>query len=51
MALATLADFGLGVEMVLFYCTFVVLKARNTLTVQVHPNEYKLQREKRLFQA
>ncbi|KAK4207321.1 hypothetical protein QBC37DRAFT_97120 [Rhypophila decipiens] len=38
-------------EMVLFYCTFVALKARNTLTVQVHPSEYKLQREKRLFQA
>ena len=38
-------------EMVLFYCTFVALKARNTLTVQVHPGEYKLQREKRLFQA
>ncbi len=38
-------------EMVLFYCTFVALKARNMLTVQIHPNEYKLQREKRLFQA
>ncbi|KAH8889487.1 hypothetical protein GQ53DRAFT_216495 [Thozetella sp. PMI_491] len=38
-------------EMVLFYCTFVSLKARNTLTVQVSPEEYKLSREKRLFQA
>ncbi|KAK0730566.1 hypothetical protein B0H67DRAFT_39137 [Lasiosphaeris hirsuta] len=38
-------------EMVLFYCTFVALKARNMLTVQIHPNEFKLQREKRLFQA
>lgn len=38
-------------EMVLFYCTFVSLKARNTLTVQVSPEEYKLGREKRLFQA
>ncbi|KAK1828195.1 hypothetical protein QBC39DRAFT_393293 [Podospora conica] len=38
-------------EMVLFYCTFVALKARNMLTIQIHPNEYKLQREKRLFQA
>jgi hypothetical protein len=37
--------------MVLFYCTFVALKARNTLTVQMHPDEYKLAREKRLFQA
>lgn len=41
----------LTVEMVLFYCTFVALKARNTLTVQIHPDEYKLSREKRLFQA
>ncbi|KAK0754059.1 hypothetical protein B0T18DRAFT_28159 [Schizothecium vesticola] len=38
-------------EMVLFYCTFVALKARNMLTIQIHPNEYKLQREKRHFQA
>lgn len=38
-------------EMVLFYCTFLALKARNTLTVQIHPEEYKLAREKRLFQA
>ncbi|GAB1311187.1 DH domain-containing protein [Madurella fahalii] len=38
-------------EMVLFYCTFVALKARNMLTVQIHPNEFRLQREKRLFQA
>lgn len=37
--------------MVLFYSTFVSLKARNTLTVQIHPDEYKLGREKRLFQA
>jgi hypothetical protein len=40
-----------GLEMVLFYCTFVALKARNLLTVQIHPNEFKLHREKRLFQA
>jgi len=38
-------------EMVLFYCTFVALKARNRLTVQIHPEEFKLRREKRLFQA
>ncbi|KAK4245621.1 hypothetical protein C7999DRAFT_42840 [Corynascus novoguineensis] len=38
-------------EMVLFYCTFVALKARNLLTVQIHPNEFQLRREKRLFQA
>lgn len=38
-------------EMVLFYCTFVALKARNTLTVQINPTELQLQREKRLFQA
>jgi len=40
-----------GAEMVLFYCTFVALKARNRLTVQIHPEEFKLRREKRLFQA
>ncbi|CCC04853.1 unnamed protein product [Sordaria macrospora k-hell] len=38
-------------EMVLFYCTFVALKARNRLTVQIAPTEFQLQREKRLFQA
>ncbi|KAK4155354.1 hypothetical protein C8A00DRAFT_13575 [Chaetomidium leptoderma] len=38
-------------EMVLFYCTFLALKARNLLTVQIHPNEFMLCREKRLFQA
>ncbi|KAL2178632.1 uncharacterized protein P884DRAFT_276534 [Thermothelomyces heterothallicus CBS 202.75] len=38
-------------EMVLFYCTFVALKARSLLTVQIHPNEFQLRREKRLFQA
>jgi hypothetical protein len=38
-------------EMALFYCTFVALKARNLLTVQIHPDEFQLRREKRLFQA
>ncbi|KAL2128184.1 hypothetical protein VTI74DRAFT_9546 [Chaetomium olivicolor] len=38
-------------EMVLFYCTFLALKARNLLTVQIHPNEFHLRRERRLFQA
>jgi hypothetical protein len=37
--------------MVLFYCTFVALKARDRLTVDMHPEEHKLSREKRLFQA
>lgn len=37
--------------MALFCCTFVALKARNLLTVQIHPNEFQLRREKRLFQA
>jgi hypothetical protein len=37
--------------MVLFYCTFLALKARNTLTIQIAPEEYKLHGEKRLFQA
>jgi hypothetical protein len=38
-------------ELVLFYCTFLALKARATLTVQISPSEYKLARERRLFQA
>lgn len=37
--------------MVLFHSTFVSLKAGSTLTVQIHPAEYKLAGEKRLFQA
>lgn len=37
--------------MVLFHCTFVALKARNRLTVQIRPDEFILSREKRLFQA
>jgi hypothetical protein len=37
--------------MVLFYCTFVALKARNLSTVQIRPDEFQLSREKRLFQA
>ena len=38
-------------EMVLFFCTFVSLKARNKMTLQISPHEYKLQGEKLIFQA
>lgn len=38
-------------EMVLFHSTFVSLKARNALTVNVRVDEYKLAGERRLFQA
>ncbi|ROT34779.1 hypothetical protein SODALDRAFT_85006 [Sodiomyces alkalinus F11] len=38
-------------EMVLFHSTFVSLKARNALTVDVRADEYKLAGERRLFQA
>lgn len=38
-------------EMVLFYCSFLSLKMRNTLTVSIDPQENKLRRENRLFQA
>ncbi|KAF6836609.1 hypothetical protein CPLU01_03644 [Colletotrichum plurivorum] len=38
-------------ELVLFHCTFVSLKARNTLTVSMNAREFKLSGEKRLFQA
>lgn len=37
--------------MVLFYCTFGSLKGHNSLTLEVDMDEYKLQGEKRLFQA
>lgn len=38
-------------EMVLFYCSFAALKAQNTLTLEVEPDEYILKSERRLFQA
>ncbi|KAI1417075.1 hypothetical protein F5Y13DRAFT_103982 [Hypoxylon sp. FL1857] len=38
-------------EMVLFYCTFLVLRVRSQLTLNVNPNEYHLRKERRLFQA
>lgn len=38
-------------ELVLFHCTFIALKARNNLTVNMDPREYKFPNEKRLFQA
>ncbi|KAI3397485.1 hypothetical protein diail_10697 [Diaporthe ilicicola] len=38
-------------ELVLFHCTFIALKARNNLTVNMDPQEYKFHNEKRLFQA
>lgn len=38
-------------ELVLFHCTFIALKARNNLTVNMDPREYKFPNEKRLYQA
>ncbi|KAI1373694.1 hypothetical protein F4677DRAFT_215344 [Hypoxylon crocopeplum] len=38
-------------EMVLFYCTFLCLRVRSQLTVNVNPNEFQLRKERRLFQA
>ncbi|KAK9416924.1 hypothetical protein SUNI508_09396 [Seiridium unicorne] len=38
-------------EMVLFYCTFVCLKTRSIRLVDVHPMEYLLRKEEKLFQA
>jgi hypothetical protein len=37
--------------MVLFHCAFVALKARCPFTITVHPNDYRLSGERRLFQA
>lgn len=38
-------------ELVLFHCTFIALKARNNLTVNMDPRECKFPNEKRLYQA
>ncbi|KAI0125493.1 hypothetical protein BJ170DRAFT_684761 [Xylariales sp. AK1849] len=38
-------------KMILFYCTFICLKARSIETVDVNPTEFNLRKEKRLFQA
>jgi hypothetical protein len=37
--------------MVLFHAAFTALKARCPLTTGVHPDEYKLAGEKKLFQG
>ncbi|TKW58660.1 hypothetical protein CTA1_9308 [Colletotrichum tanaceti] len=38
-------------ELTLFHCTFVSLKARNTMTVDMNAREFKLSGEKKTFQA
>ncbi|KAI8962230.1 hypothetical protein F5Y11DRAFT_357102 [Daldinia sp. FL1419] len=38
-------------EMVLFYCTFLCLRVRSRLTLNVNPAEFHLRKERRLFQA
>ncbi|RYP05744.1 hypothetical protein DL764_003602 [Monosporascus ibericus] len=38
-------------ELVLFHCAFVCLKAHSLLTVKVDPDEFILNKERRLFQA
>ncbi|KAI1386803.1 uncharacterized protein F4822DRAFT_431671 [Hypoxylon trugodes] len=38
-------------EMVLFFCTFLCLRVRSQLTLNINPNEYHLRKERRLFQA
>jgi len=38
-------------ELVLMHSTFVSLKARNRLTVQLGPEEYTLKEEQKHFQA
>lgn len=39
------------VEMVLFHCTFVTLKADSPRLVNMDPDEYKLRHEELLFKA
>jgi hypothetical protein len=36
-------------EMVLFHCTFVALKDRSLLTTALHPDEYQISGENKLF--
>lgn len=38
-------------ELILMYCTFLALKSRNALTVQLATKEYALKGEHKLFQA
>lgn len=38
-------------ELVLMHSTFVSLKARNGLTISLHPEEYDIRGEEKLFQA
>jgi hypothetical protein len=38
-------------ELTLMYCTFLALKSRNALTVQLATKEYALKGERKLFQA
>lgn len=40
-----------SLELVLLYCSFLSLKARNALTLQIAPEEYMLRSEHKLFQA
>jgi hypothetical protein len=40
-----------GLELVLFYYTFVSLKARSLLLVDIHPREFILRKETKHFQA
>ncbi|KAM0514861.1 hypothetical protein ACHAPE_006537 [Trichoderma viride] len=43
--------FGTWEELILMYCTFLALKSRNSLTVQLATKEYALKGERKLFQA
>ncbi|TIC93649.1 hypothetical protein CH35J_009330 [Colletotrichum higginsianum] len=38
-------------ELTLFHCTFVSLKARNTMTIDINASEFRLSGEKKTFQA
>ncbi|PNP42571.1 hypothetical protein TGAMA5MH_05312 [Trichoderma gamsii] len=43
--------FGTWEELILMYCTFLALKSRNALTVQLATKEYAPKGERKLFQA
>ena len=49
VCIGVIAD--LPTDMILFYCTFVSLKARSPEVLQVRQEEYRIKKEKLLFKA
>ena len=47
----TKAELSGYLEIVIFHCTLLALKARSPLTLAIRPSEYAMKGEKRLFRA